>query len=135
MIDVSEERLGELLSRLEDLELPLLAWGVVDGFLSEADVTRAIDDQRISEFAAGGIEVPTVEEYLDILGRRGCFSACPLARFGFAVDSQRRSDSYVCCARCGRRRTPMPTAGGGPTRRLWPTTDCASRHVGIRDGK
>ncbi|MGL5824180.1 MAG: protein DpdJ [Nocardioides sp.] len=83
MTDVSEERLGELLSRLEDLELPLLAWGVVDGFLSEADVTRAIDDQRISEFAAGGIEVPTVEEYLDILGRKGLLLRLPTGEVRF----------------------------------------------------
>lgn len=71
MTPVDEQRLGELLSRLEDLELPLLAWGVVDGFLSEADVARAVDDQRIAEFAAGSVEVPAAEDYLEVLVNRG----------------------------------------------------------------
>lgn len=71
MTSVNEERLGDLLSRLEDLELPLLAWGVVDGFLSEDDVVRAIDEQRIVEFAAGSTEVPAAEEYLEVLVDRG----------------------------------------------------------------
>ncbi|GAW49256.1 DEAD/DEAH box helicase domain protein [Nocardioides sp. PD653] len=68
---MNEERLGDLLSRLEDLELPLLAWGVVDGFLSEDDVIKAIDEQRIAEFAAGSTEVPAAEEYLEVLVDRG----------------------------------------------------------------
>ena len=34
---------GDLLSRLEDLELPLLSWGVTDGALSEDEVLEAID--------------------------------------------------------------------------------------------
>lgn len=71
MTSVNEERLGGLLSRLEDLELPLLAWGVVDGFLSEDDVIRAIDEQRIVEFAAGRTDVPSPEEYLEVLVDRG----------------------------------------------------------------
>src|SRR6478672_8572767 len=71
MTSVNEERLGDLLSRLEDLELPLLAWGVVDGFLSEDDVTTAIDEQRIAEFATGSTEVPAAEEYLEVLVDRG----------------------------------------------------------------
>lgn len=71
MTSPNEERLGDLLSRLEDLELPLLAWGVVDGFLSEDDVVRAIDEQRIAEFAAGGTEVPAAKEYLQVLVDRG----------------------------------------------------------------
>ncbi len=71
MTSVNEERLGDLLSRLEDLELPLLAWGVVDGFLSEDDVARAIDEQRIAEFSSGVAEVPAAEEYLQVLVDRG----------------------------------------------------------------
>ena len=71
MTSISEERLGELLSRLEDLELPLLAWGVVEGFLSEEDVEGAIDAQRLAEFAAGSAEVPGVDEYLQVLVERG----------------------------------------------------------------
>lgn len=35
---------GYLLSGLEDLELPLLSWGVTDGALSEAEVLGVIDD-------------------------------------------------------------------------------------------
>ena len=35
----------DLLSRLEDLELRLLSWGVVDGFLSAAEVDDAIEVQ------------------------------------------------------------------------------------------
>lgn len=65
------ERLGTLLSRLEDLELPLLAWGVVDGFLSGDDVDLTIDEHRMAEMLAGHTQVPTVEEYRQTLLDRG----------------------------------------------------------------
>lgn len=35
---------NELLNRLEDLELPLLSWGVTEGALAEAEVLDAIDE-------------------------------------------------------------------------------------------
>uniref|UniRef100_UPI002455249F protein DpdJ n=1 Tax=Nocardia farcinica TaxID=37329 RepID=UPI002455249F len=70
MTDASEHRVGELVSRLEDLELPLLSWGVVDGFLSADDVASAIDEQRSAQFADGEFDVPSAAEYLDLLIER-----------------------------------------------------------------
>ncbi|MBF6414624.1 protein DpdJ [Nocardia cyriacigeorgica] len=77
MTYVSEHRLGELVSRLEDLELPLLSWGVVDGFLSVDDVTSAIDDQRGAAFARGEFDVPATDEYLDLLIQRNLLFRLP----------------------------------------------------------
>lgn len=83
MTSIDEGHLGDLLSRLENLELPLLSWGVVDGFLSEHDVIGAIDEQRMAEFADGVAYVPTAEEYLQVLVDRGLLVRQPTtdARF------------------------------------------------------
>ncbi|MEU1959672.1 protein DpdJ [Nocardia sp. NPDC019304] len=77
MTHVSEHRVGELVSRLEDLELPLLSWGVVDGFLSADDVTSAIDDQRSAAFAIGEFDVLSTDEYLDLLIQRNLLFRLP----------------------------------------------------------
>ena len=77
------ERLGRLLSRLEDLELPLLAWGVVDGFLSEDDVTRAIDEHRIDEMSAGHSDVPSTEDYRELLVDQGLLVQQPTSEARF----------------------------------------------------
>ncbi|WP_327116675.1 protein DpdJ [Nocardia sp. NBC_01730] len=42
--DLSREFAGHLLNVLEDLELPLLSWGVTDGALSESEVLEEIAD-------------------------------------------------------------------------------------------
>ena len=45
----------DLLSRLEDLELRLLSWGVVDGSLSVAEVDDAIEAQLELDAGRGGV--------------------------------------------------------------------------------
>src|SRR5580700_606047 len=40
---IDRELTGQLLSGLEDLELPLLSWGLTDGVLSEDEVLTSID--------------------------------------------------------------------------------------------
>lgn len=57
----------ELLDRLEDRELRLLSWGVVDGFLSQTDVELAIEEQLAADVRSGERELHTVEAYLDAL--------------------------------------------------------------------
>jgi len=67
----------ELLSRLEDLELPLLYWGVVDGYLSSLDIETAIEDQIAIDLHALGPQTPSAEEYLDHLLERGLVHQVP----------------------------------------------------------
>jgi ATP-dependent helicase Lhr and Lhr-like helicase len=69
--------IADLLSRLEDLELPLLSWGVVDGFLSHADVEQAIDDQRIIDAGRIAAVLPSGEEYLQHLLDAGLLHKSP----------------------------------------------------------
>lgn len=59
-------RIPEILTALEDLELPRLSWGVVDGFLSEVEVRGVLEDQVTADLRAGE-SGPTAEEYLDRL--------------------------------------------------------------------
>src|SRR5689334_18387243 len=62
----------ELLSRLEDLELPLLSWGVVDGYLSAHDVSRAIDTQSDLDAKRDPFAAPVSEaDYLERLLSHG----------------------------------------------------------------
>lgn len=68
---------AELLSALEDLELPLLSWGVVDGFLSHADVEQAIDDQRLIDAGRTAAALPSGEEYLQHLLDTGLLHKLP----------------------------------------------------------
>ena len=67
----------ELLSRLEDRELPLLSWGVVDGFLSRADVDEAIEAQLDSDAANLDIDFHTADEYLAYLLDHGLLHRIP----------------------------------------------------------
>lgn len=68
----------DLLSHLEDLELPLLSWGVVDGYLSKDDVLRAIDGQLSREARERpSATPPTEEEYLDHLINTGLLHIVP----------------------------------------------------------
>ena len=59
----------DLLSRLEDLELPLLSWGVVDGYLNQDEVERAIEAQLDVDHAAKRPYLD-VKDYLDHLLER-----------------------------------------------------------------
>ena len=70
--------LPDLLSRLEDLELPLLSWGVVDGFLSEDEVRRTINDQLDEDVRRRpGGPWPTEDEYLSQLIASGLLHQIP----------------------------------------------------------
>lgn len=70
--------LPELLSRLEDLELHLLSWGVVDGHLSRGDVDSAIDDQLNADVKRDPLlVVPSPEEYLEHLVDAGLLHEIP----------------------------------------------------------
>lgn len=71
------ERVPDLLSRLEDLELPLLSWGVVDGFLSQAEVDAAIERQLDIDAAVRGAEFVSAEEYLKHLLDTGLLHRLP----------------------------------------------------------
>lgn len=59
-------RIPDILTTLEDLELPRLSWGVVDGFLSEAEVQEVLGDQVTADLHSGQ-PGPTADEYLDRL--------------------------------------------------------------------
>lgn len=78
---MSDERwagVPDLLSHLEDLELPLLSWGVVDGYLSKDDVLQAIDGQLSREAQERpSATPPTEEEYLDHLLDTGLLHKVP----------------------------------------------------------
>lgn len=67
----------DLLTRLEDLELPLLYWGVVDGYLSSLEIETAIEDQIVIDLAALGSQTPSAQEYLDHLLDRGLVHQIP----------------------------------------------------------
>ncbi|MBA3430091.1 MAG: DEAD/DEAH box helicase, partial [Actinobacteria bacterium] len=70
--------LPDLLSRLEDLEMHLLSWGVVDGHLSRDDVDRVIDAQLNAEVERQPhLAVPTVDEYRDHLVEEGLLHEVP----------------------------------------------------------
>ncbi|QCO97302.1 DEAD/DEAH box helicase [Arthrobacter sp. 24S4-2] len=56
----------EVLTALEDLELPRLSWGIVDGFLSEAEVREVLDRQVLQDLHLG-TQGPSSDEYLDRL--------------------------------------------------------------------
>ena len=74
----SWDGLPDLLSRLEDLELPLLSWGVVDGFLSEGDVSTAINKQLDADSMQRSNEMPLDEQaYLDRLLADGLLHKIP----------------------------------------------------------
>ncbi|UQX87634.1 DEAD/DEAH box helicase [Jatrophihabitans telluris] len=56
----------DLLTRLEDLELGLLSWGVVDGFLSASEVGEAIEAQLDLDAARGAVLLSN-DQYLEHL--------------------------------------------------------------------
>lgn len=69
----------DLLSRLEDLELPLLSWGIVDGFLSRVEVEKAIGDQLDLDAKNPHAVLPSIDEYLDYLLDAGLLHRLPEA--------------------------------------------------------
>ena len=67
----------DLLSRLEDEELRLLAWGVVDGFLSQAEVEDAVDAQLDVDAEDPEVDLLTTEDYLEHLLDHGLLHRLP----------------------------------------------------------
>ena len=66
-----------LLSRLEDLELRLLSWGIVDGFLSQNDVENTIDDQRDLDAKHPHADLLSTDDYLHHLLDQGLLHRLP----------------------------------------------------------
>ncbi|WP_033105465.1 protein DpdJ [Microbacterium profundi] len=67
----------EILSRLEDRELPLLSWGIVDGFLSKRDVENVIDAQLDVDAAQADVPLHSVDGYLQRLLDTGLLHRLP----------------------------------------------------------
>ncbi|WP_127817847.1 protein DpdJ [Microbacterium sp. CPCC 204701] len=67
----------DILSRLEDRELPLLSWGIVDGFLSERDVEDAIDAQLDIDAASPDASLHSSDDYLQHLLDTGLLHRIP----------------------------------------------------------
>ena len=61
---IDPEFAGNLLSSLEDLELPLLSWGVTDGALSEDEVLEAIDTALAARPDSGGTASGDIRDFL-----------------------------------------------------------------------
>lgn len=70
-------RVPDLLSRLEDRELPLLSWGVVDGFLSQSEVDAAIERQLDIDAETPGVAFVGADEYLKRLLDTGLLHKLP----------------------------------------------------------
>src|ERR1700712_2949943 len=69
----------DLLSRLEDLELRLLSWGIVDGFLSRSEVENAIDDQLDIDAKRPNADLLSADDYLHHLVDAGLLHRLPEA--------------------------------------------------------
>ncbi len=67
----------DILSRLEDRELPLLSWGIVDGFLSKHEVESVIEAQLDIDAARPDVQLHSVEEYLQRLLDAGLLHRIP----------------------------------------------------------
>lgn len=59
--------LPDLLNALEDLELPLLSWGVVDGYLAQDEVLAVLEKQSEADLLTMGAAAPTPAEYMQRL--------------------------------------------------------------------
>lgn len=70
-------RLPEILSALEDLELPLLSWGVTDTGLSADEVHAVLAAAVTTDLVAGVTDAPTEEEYLSVLTTRALLHQVP----------------------------------------------------------
>lgn len=70
-------RLPSILSLLEDLELPLLSWGVTDVGLTSDEVGSILTDSVMADLAAGVTDGPDEPEYLSALQARGLLHRLP----------------------------------------------------------
>ncbi|ABS05849.1 protein DpdJ [Kineococcus radiotolerans] len=67
---LSAATLGALLSSVEDVELPLLTWGYVEGALDTSEVLRALE-VGLSEAGDGDMDDIDADEVLQLLEERG----------------------------------------------------------------
>ncbi len=124
----------DLLSRLEDLELPLLSWGVVDGYLSKDDVLRAIDGQLDRDSRERPSAAPLTEyEYLDHLLDAGLLHQIPDTTPKYRT---RMAEALRLRAPSGNSfLATNPSPVGGVTRMLWsPTIACECPRGGTPKG-
>ena len=70
-------RLPEVLNALEDLELPLLSWGVTDTGISADEVRAIVAGAVTADLATGAADVPTEDEYVAELRARGLLHHVP----------------------------------------------------------
>ncbi len=77
MTDRRWARLPRILDALEDLELPLLSWGVTDVGLSAAEVQSVLADAVTADLLEGVATPPTEAEYLTELTRRALLHHVP----------------------------------------------------------
>lgn len=70
-------RLPEILTTLEDLELPLLSWGVTDASLNTDEVRAILADAVTADLDARVTDVPSEDEYLSELRTRALLHHVP----------------------------------------------------------
>lgn len=70
-------RVSEVLNSLEDLELPLLSWGITETGLSADEVRSVLSDAVTADLLAGRSDVPSEDEYLAEIEERGLLHRVP----------------------------------------------------------
>lgn len=60
-------RVPAVLSQLEDLELPLLTWGITDGFISHEEVMAVLESAVDADLDSEVFDGPTADEYREYL--------------------------------------------------------------------
>lgn len=77
MTDNHRQRLADILTTLEDLELPLLSWGVTDTALT-SDEVHAVLSQAVTQHLMSGVaDGPSEDEYLSALTSQALLHRVP----------------------------------------------------------
>ncbi|MCH6470688.1 protein DpdJ [Sinomonas terrae] len=77
MIEDRWRRLPEILNALEDLELPMLTWGITETSLSADEVRAVLAEAVTADLVAGVVDVPSEDEYLSALTSRALLHHVP----------------------------------------------------------
>lgn len=77
MTDHDRQRLAEILTALEDLELPLLSWGITDTALASDEVHAVLAHAVTQDLRAGVADGPSEDEYLAALIARALLHRIP----------------------------------------------------------
>src|SRR5690349_20443636 len=104
---------GHLLNKLEDLELPLLSWGVTTGALSEAEMLQAIGSAITAHTTYGS--TVTSEDVRDQLEGRGLLFRVP----GSSPRQYRTRLSETLRLATQLRQLFPPRSGGAGTAPNW----------------